>query len=70
MYVCICNKVTDTQIRRAARNGVCSVDALCKNLKVGSCCGKCKECAKEVLHEALDSQWRLEISAHPVLQTA
>ena len=53
MFVCICNQVTDKQIRRAAEAGVCSLEALSNELKVGTCCGKCKSCAKKVLHEVL-----------------
>lgn len=53
MFVCICNQVTDKQIRRAAGEGICSFDALSRELNVGTCCGKCKSCAKKVLREAL-----------------
>lgn len=63
MYVCICNKVTDKQIHQAAQNGVCSIDSLCDKLNVASCCGKCRQCAKQVLHEALFENWRLEPSS-------
>lgn len=63
MYVCICNKVTDKQIQQAAKKGVCSVDSLCKTLKVASCCGKCRDCAKQVLDEALTGNWRMDATA-------
>lgn len=53
MYVCICNSVTDRQIREAARNGVCSMDALCDQLRVATCCGTCRDCACAILQEAL-----------------
>jgi len=53
MFVCICNQVTDKQIRRAAQEGVCSIEGLSNELNVGTCCGKCKGCAKQVLRDAL-----------------
>lgn len=53
MFVCICNQVTDKQIRQAAEEGLCSFDSLSAELNVGTCCGKCKTCARKVLREAL-----------------
>lgn len=53
MYVCICNAITDRDIREAARNGACSMEALGERLKVATCCGSCRDCARQVLHEAL-----------------
>ena len=53
MFVCICNQVTDKQIRQAAEEGLCSFESLSAELKVGTCCGKCKSCAKKVLREAM-----------------
>jgi bacterioferritin-associated ferredoxin len=53
MYVCICNSVTDRQIREAARNGACSLDALSAELRVATCCGSCRDCACAILEEAL-----------------
>ncbi len=53
MFVCICNQVTDKQIRKAVNDGVSSIDGLSNELNVGTCCGKCKSCAKKVMHEAI-----------------
>ncbi|MCG8427960.1 MAG: (2Fe-2S)-binding protein [Chromatiales bacterium] len=53
MYVCICNKVTDKEIHTAVSNGTRCLDELCGELNVGSCCGRCRECAREVLHQAV-----------------
>ncbi|WP_078118310.1 (2Fe-2S)-binding protein [Thiosocius teredinicola] len=58
MYVCVCNKVTDGQIRQAAERGVCSMDELHDELKVASCCGRCHDCAKRVLQTAVTEQWQ------------
>ncbi|NIA27699.1 MAG: hypothetical protein GWP02_06550 [Desulfobulbaceae bacterium] len=51
MYVCICNAITDKQIRRAAGSGVTNLWELQKDLGVASNCGKCKETAIEILSE-------------------
>ncbi len=51
MFVCICHGVTDRDIRNAAADGVCSLDGLGEELKVGTCCGRCSDCASQILHE-------------------
>jgi len=56
MYVCVCNRVTDHQIEKAAKTGVTSMDELCQQLRIASCCGRCRDCAAYVLHQALDKQ--------------
>lgn len=56
MYICVCNRVTDKQIREAARDGARTLDALSAQLKVASCCGKCRGCARRVLREAMAHQ--------------
>jgi bacterioferritin-associated ferredoxin len=52
MYVCICNGVTDRDIRDAAWRGARTVKDLRRELGVASDCGKCASCAHEVLCEA------------------
>ena len=51
MYVCICNAITDQQIREAARSGAGSLWALQKELGVSSNCGKCRHAAVDILRE-------------------
>lgn len=53
MYVCICNQVTDREIRGAVHLGVSTLDELAETLGVGTCCGRCRECAHEVLCESV-----------------
>lgn len=53
MYVCICHGITDKDIRAAARKGVDSMEALSDQLKVATCCGRCADCARAVLHESI-----------------
>jgi len=52
MYICICNAVTDKDIEKAIDNGACSMNDLSKQLKVGTCCGRCKSCAKKMLNKS------------------
>jgi len=51
MYVCICNGITDKQIRRAARNGVNSLYELRGELGVAAGCGSCAQMAEDILSE-------------------
>ena len=51
MYVCICNAITDKQIRKAARAGATDLWALQAELGVATGCGSCKEAASEILAE-------------------
>jgi bacterioferritin-associated ferredoxin len=45
VYVCICNAVTDTEIREAVATGARSLGDLTATLGVASCCGRCADCA-------------------------
>ncbi|MEO1421101.1 MAG: bacterioferritin-associated ferredoxin [Pseudomonadota bacterium] len=51
MYVCICQAITDRQVRKAVATGAHSVDALRDTLGVASCCGTCTEAAQAVIDE-------------------
>ena len=52
MYVCICNGVTDHQIRQAADAGCGSVAEMTMRTGAGGNCGSCLEMATEVLDRA------------------
>ena len=60
MYVCICNAVTDTQIRKAAESGVQDLWGLQRELGVAAGCGSCKEMASEILSESRQLRTRFE----------
>jgi bacterioferritin-associated ferredoxin len=49
VYVCICNAVTERDVQECARAGVHSLDELAFKLGVGAGCGRCRECAVDVL---------------------
>ena len=51
MYVCVCNAITDRQIREAAEAGVADLWALQAKLGVATQCGSCRETAAEILRE-------------------
>ena len=51
MYVCICNAITDTQIREAARSGAGNLWDLQRELGVSSNCGTCRESAMQIVRE-------------------
>ena len=42
MYVCICHSVTDKAIKKAVKQGHETLEAIQHELKVGTCCGRCK----------------------------
>jgi bacterioferritin-associated ferredoxin len=52
MYVCICNGITDRDIRGAVELGVRSLADLQATLGVATCCGRCADCARGVVDEA------------------
>ncbi len=52
MYVCICNAVTDRQIREAAERGTTRLSQLRKECGVPGDCGRCARHAHELLREA------------------
>lgn len=49
MYVCVCQAVTDSQIREAICDGACSMRELRQRLGVASECGRCSQCALGIL---------------------
>ena len=60
MYVCICNAITDKQIRKAADAGARDLWDLQRELGVAVGCGSCKEMASDILREtATDAQPRI-----------
>ena len=51
MYVCICNGITDHDIRQAAEAGCESMAELTMRTGAGSCCGSCVEMASDLLDQ-------------------
>jgi len=62
MYVCVCKAVTDSQIKNAIADGVCTRRQLFQCFGVGGDCGKCNKQVKELLDENRQQQ--------PIMQAA
>jgi bacterioferritin-associated ferredoxin len=46
MIVCVCNNISDREIRQAVDLGLNAMADLRKELGVGACCGTCVSCAR------------------------
>lgn len=66
MYVCICKSITDSQIRNAVNEGVCSMRDLCQNLGACSQCGKCAQHVLSELRQALSDAQPAARSVYPI----
>jgi bacterioferritin-associated ferredoxin len=51
MYVCICNPVSDTEVRRCVRSGACTLSDLKMQLGIASQCGMCASAAVSIIAE-------------------
>ena len=58
MYVCICNPVTDAQVRACAQRGAATLSDLQAELGVALQCGLCAPVALAIAQEALRSERR------------
>ena len=47
MVICLCHRVSDRDIVRAARAGCSDFEALQQDLRVGTSCGACLDCARD-----------------------
>lgn len=47
MIVCVCHRVSDRHIEREVLSGCTSFDELQSDLRVGTACGACTDCARE-----------------------
>jgi bacterioferritin-associated ferredoxin len=52
MYVCLCNRITDSEIRRHASVSVCTPGAVYRARGVAPRCGKCIPLLRSILKEA------------------
>jgi bacterioferritin-associated ferredoxin len=53
MYICICNAVTDSDIRQAVDGGVRNLRQLKQQTGCSTGCGNCQQAAREALNDAL-----------------
>ncbi len=52
MYVCVCNAVTERQVRQAISQGAVTVRQLKHELDVAGECGSCHDCLEDYLAQA------------------
>jgi len=58
MLVCHCRGVSDRQIKRAVKNGACSLRDVARATGAGMRCGGCRENVAQVVETALKSEFR------------
>ncbi|MFW1676506.1 (2Fe-2S)-binding protein [Pontibacter sp. JAM-7] len=56
MYICICNNVTDSQVKEAVDQGARSLRDLNQSLDVAGTCGKCACAARSVMQQHISEQ--------------
>jgi bacterioferritin-associated ferredoxin len=61
MIVCVCNNISDREIRQAMEFGLTSMEELHSALGVATCCGQCFSCAEDILNEHLAAQAATDI---------
>jgi bacterioferritin-associated ferredoxin len=66
MYICICQAVTDSEIRACVSLGANSLDELREHLGVAAGCGQCASAAAALLCERADTSCK---GAHTHLAT-
>jgi bacterioferritin-associated ferredoxin len=54
MYICLCNAVTDHDIRREAADGVQCFSELKARTGCSDCCGSCEPMARATLAKAVE----------------
>nr|WP_049620794.1 (2Fe-2S)-binding protein [Frateuria defendens] len=65
MYICLCNAVTDHDIRRAAAEGVRSFGELQARTGCSDCCGTCESAARACLDQAMAQTVPLSLPVVP-----
>jgi len=53
MYVCICNSVTSSEVKRAIAQADADLENVLETLGVGTGCGSCKTMAREFMRSVL-----------------
>lgn len=67
MYVCLCNRVTDWEIRDAVAEGATGMKDLRTRLGVTTGCGCCETTCEEILEEERHSRVQLDGPEAPPL---
>ena len=56
MYICVCNAVTESEIRQAIAEGAETVKELRDRLLVTGCCGSCLPSVQEFLERSVQTE--------------
>jgi len=56
MYVCVCNAVTERQVKQAINEGAVTAAQLKQELNVASQCGSCADCLNEYLAQTFEHE--------------
>ena len=56
MYLCVCNRVTERQVKKAIHEGAVTVAQLKLELDVASRCGSCGDCLHDYLAQAFEDE--------------
>ena len=56
MYVCVCNAVTEAEIRKAIEEGAETIRDLRERLMVTGCCGSCLPSVEKCLEQTLPAK--------------
>ena len=70
MIVCVCRRISDHQIREAAAEGAVSLECLQFELGVATQCGRCADCATQVLCDARAAHTPSHVSASATVARA
>jgi bacterioferritin-associated ferredoxin len=52
MYICICQGITEKDIQKAVKQGICTIERLAESTGVSTQCGCCMAHACQTLEEA------------------
>lgn len=55
MIVCLCHRVSESDIQRAVRDGAVCFDQVQDETRVASSCGACHDCACETFDAAVEA---------------
>ena len=64
MYICVCNAITESQVKDAVESGARNLWDLQTQLGLASGCGSCKETASDILRESRSSKRQGEPRLH------
>jgi bacterioferritin-associated ferredoxin len=63
MIVCVCNRVTEHEVREAAKGGACTPESAYETLGCEPLCGCCLDYAQELIDEELGRRPPLQLVA-------